>query len=90
MQLTGLSRMTIYRLALAGRFPERRRLSENWWDGWNRTSHLGGLPLDRPFCGQRLAARLGYGVDLPVPQAREAKLRNDGKPAGMVIFVRFR
>ena len=29
MQLTGLSRMTIYRLELAGRFPKRRRLSEN-------------------------------------------------------------
>jgi prophage regulatory protein len=29
MQLTGLSRMTIYRLELAGRFPRRRRLSEN-------------------------------------------------------------
>lgn len=28
-QLTGLSRMTIYRLELAGRFPKRRRLSEN-------------------------------------------------------------
>jgi len=29
MQRTGLSRMTIYRLELAGRFPKRRRLSEN-------------------------------------------------------------
>ncbi len=29
IQLTGLSRMTIYRLELAGRFPKRRRLSEN-------------------------------------------------------------
>jgi prophage regulatory protein len=29
MQATGLSRMTIYRLELAGRFPRRRRLSEN-------------------------------------------------------------
>jgi prophage regulatory protein len=29
MQLTGLSRMTIYRLELAGRFPKRRRLSQN-------------------------------------------------------------
>jgi prophage regulatory protein len=29
MQLTGLSRTTIYRLELAGRFPKRRRLSEN-------------------------------------------------------------
>lgn len=29
MQLTGLSRMTIYRLELAGQFPNRRRLSEN-------------------------------------------------------------
>jgi prophage regulatory protein len=29
MQLTGLSRMTIYRLELSGRFPKRRRLSKN-------------------------------------------------------------
>lgn len=29
MQLTGLSRMTIYRLELAGRFPQRRQLSKN-------------------------------------------------------------
>jgi prophage regulatory protein len=29
MQATGLSRMTIYRLELAGKFPNRRRLAEN-------------------------------------------------------------
>jgi predicted DNA-binding transcriptional regulator AlpA len=29
MQATGLSRMTIYRLELAGEFPKRRRLSKN-------------------------------------------------------------
>jgi prophage regulatory protein len=29
MQTTGLSRMTIYRLELAGKFPKRRQLSEN-------------------------------------------------------------
>jgi prophage regulatory protein len=35
MQFTGLSRMTIYRLELAGEFPKRRRLSKNsvaWLD----------------------------------------------------------
>lgn len=35
MQLTGLSRMTIYRLELAGEFPKRRQLSRNsvaWLD----------------------------------------------------------
>ena len=35
MELTGLSRMTIYRLELAGEFPKRRRLSKNsvaWLD----------------------------------------------------------
>jgi len=35
MQLTGLSRMTIYRLELAGEFPKRRQLSKNsvaWFD----------------------------------------------------------
>lgn len=29
MQLTALSRMTIYRLELAGEFPKRRQLSHN-------------------------------------------------------------
>jgi prophage regulatory protein len=29
MQVTGLSRMTIYRLELAGKFPKRRQLSQN-------------------------------------------------------------
>jgi prophage regulatory protein len=29
MQLTGLSRMTIYRLELSGSFPKRRQLSSN-------------------------------------------------------------
>lgn len=29
MQITGLSRMTIYRLELAGNFPKRRKLSQN-------------------------------------------------------------
>ena len=35
MQLTGLSRMTIYRLELAGEFPKRRQLSKHsvaWLD----------------------------------------------------------
>jgi prophage regulatory protein len=35
MQMTGLSRMTIYRLELAGEFPKRRQLSKNsvaWLD----------------------------------------------------------
>jgi prophage regulatory protein len=35
MQLTGLSRMTIYRLELAGDFPKSRQLSKNsvaWLD----------------------------------------------------------
>jgi prophage regulatory protein len=54
MQLTGLSRMTIYRLELAGRFPKRRRLSENsvaWlesdiaeWADSRPIAHLRGAP----------------------------------------------
>ncbi len=35
IQITGLSRMTIYRLELAGEFPKRRQLSKNsvaWLD----------------------------------------------------------
>ena len=54
MQLTGLSRMTIYRLELAGKFPKRRRLSENsvaWleadiaaWADSRPIAHLRGTP----------------------------------------------
>jgi prophage regulatory protein len=54
MQVTGLSRMTIYRLELAGKFPKRRQLSENsvaWlesditvWAESRPVAHLRGTP----------------------------------------------
>ena len=54
MQVTGLSRMTIYRLELAGKFPKRRQLSENsvaWlesdiaaWADSRPIAHLRGTP----------------------------------------------
>jgi prophage regulatory protein len=53
MQLTGLSRMTIYRLELAGRFPRRRRLSENsvaWLD-----SDIEAWADSRPIANLRAA-----------------------------------
>jgi prophage regulatory protein len=53
MQLTGLSRMTIYRLELAGRFPKRRRLSENsvaWLE-----SDIAGWANSRPIAHLRAA-----------------------------------
>ena len=56
MQLTGLSRMTIYRLELAGRFPKRRRLSENsvaWLE-----SDIAAWADSRPIAHLRAAARL--------------------------------
>jgi prophage regulatory protein len=50
MQLTGLSRMTIYRLELAGEFPKRRRLGKNsvaWLDAdlvhWADTRPIASL-----------------------------------------------
>jgi prophage regulatory protein len=56
-QLTGLSRMTIYRLELAGEFPKRRQLSKNsvaWLDSdiaeWAESrpiSRLRGTPPSR-------------------------------------------
>jgi prophage regulatory protein len=65
MQLTGLSRMTIYRLELGGKFPKRRQLSENsvaWlesdiaaWADSRPIAHLRGTP---PGGGQ--ARRLNY------------------------------
>lgn len=50
MQLTGLSRMTSYRLECAGEFPKRRQLSKNsvaWLecdiDAWADSRPLGTL-----------------------------------------------
>jgi prophage regulatory protein len=54
MQLTGLSRMTIYRLELAGKFPKRRRLSENsvaWLE-----SDIAAWAESRPIAHLRAAA----------------------------------
>ena len=58
MQTTGLSRMTIYRLELAGAFPKRRQLSENsvaWlesdiiaWADSRPIAHLRGTPPAAP------------------------------------------
>jgi prophage regulatory protein len=57
MQVTGLSRMTIYRLELAGKFPKRRQLSQNsvaWlesdiaaWGDSRPAVHLRGTPRSR-------------------------------------------
>jgi prophage regulatory protein len=57
MQVTGLSRMTIYRLELAGKFPKRRQLSQNsvaWlesdiaaWADSRPIAHLRGTPRSR-------------------------------------------
>ena len=54
MQMTGLSRMTTYRLELAGKFPKRRQLGENsvaWlesditaWAESRPIAHLRGTP----------------------------------------------
>jgi len=55
IQLTGLSRMTIYRLELAGQFPQRRRLSENsvaWLESdiesWADARPIAHLRVPRP------------------------------------------
>ena len=63
MQATGLSRMTIYRLELADKFPKRRQLSENsvaWLEsdisGWIDTRpvvRLRGAPDIRRTVAQR-------------------------------------
>lgn len=57
MQVTGLSRMTIYRLELSGKFPKRRQLSQNsvaWfesdiaaWADSRPVAHLRGTPPGR-------------------------------------------
>jgi prophage regulatory protein len=58
MQLSGLSRRTIYRLEIAGQFPRRRQLSGNsvaWLESeietWARarpTAQLRGCPQNSP------------------------------------------
>lgn len=64
IQLTGLSRMTIYRLEIAGQFPRRRQLSGNsvaWlesdietWAKARPLAHLRGSPQDsRHLIGTR-------------------------------------
>jgi len=57
MQVTGLSRMTIYRLELAGKFPKRRQLSQNsvaWlesdiaaWADSRPVAHVRRAPRER-------------------------------------------
>jgi len=49
MQTTGLSRMTIYRLELADKFPKRRQLSENSvaWLESDISEWIGSRPVVR-------------------------------------------
>ena len=57
MQATGLSRMTIYRLELAGKFPKRRQLSSN---------SVAWLEADiSQWIDSRPVARLRGGADMP-------------------------
>jgi len=64
MQVTGLSRMTIYRLELSGRFPRRRQLSQNsvaWLESevnaWAESRPVASLRSTAPRTSQR---RLNY------------------------------
>jgi prophage regulatory protein len=64
MLLTGLSRMIIYRLELAGKFPKRRRLCENsvaWLESdienWARSRPV--APLRGTPAGAAISRRRG-------------------------------
>jgi prophage regulatory protein len=60
IQATGLSRMTIYRLELAGKFPKRRQLSENsvaWLE-----SYISEWIDSRPVARLRAAAEMSQTV----------------------------
>jgi prophage regulatory protein len=60
MQATGLSRMTIYRLELADKFPKRRQLSENsvaWLE-----SDISDWIDSRPVARLRAAAAMSEPV----------------------------
>jgi prophage regulatory protein len=56
VQLTGLSRMTIYRMELAGKFPKRRRLGQNSV-AW-REDELAEWLHNRPVVERCSAARI--------------------------------
>lgn len=61
MQATGLSRMTIYRLELAGKFPKRRQLSENsvaWLE-----ADISEWIDSRPVARLRAAAQMSRTAD---------------------------
>ena len=62
MQLTGLSRMTIYRLELAGEFPKRRQLSKNSvaWLDTDIAQWAESRPVSRLRGAARRAAALGW------------------------------
>lgn len=69
MQVTGLSRMTIYRLELAGEFPKRRQLSKNsvaWLD-----TDLTQWAESRPV--SRLRGTVGATARSPRAQAGKEK-----------------
>jgi prophage regulatory protein len=58
MQATGLSRMTIYRLELAGKFPQRRLLSENSvaWLDTEIEQWVDSRPIARSSAASRVTA----------------------------------
>jgi prophage regulatory protein len=60
MQVTGLSRMTLYRLELAGKFPKRRQLSENSV-AWLEADILEWID-SRPVARRRAAAETSRTV----------------------------
>ena len=69
MQVTGLSRMTIYRLELAGTFPQRRQLSENSfaWLEADIAAWAESRPVARRRGTQSFTAAPRLGVQLHTP-----------------------
>ena len=52
-QLTGLSRMMIYRLELAGNSPSAGNSARTLSRGWSTTSTLGQIPGRSGLCAER-------------------------------------
>ncbi len=77
-QLTGLSRMTIYRLELAGEFPKRRRLSKNsvaWLD--TDITQWGGVATGQSTQRNSVTACALGRCDLRLNQAIPGNLARD-------------
>lgn len=91
MQLTGLFRITINRLQLAGEFPKRRQLSESsvawgetdisqWVNGWRMSWNRSGGSSALRGARRRVLRNSFMRFDRPRAQARLRRIPGDAAP----------